>query len=161
MLRAENYSRRGLLLLIGGLLLAAGCAELNRVSVTDLRPGCYCEIEMAVPPNAADGSQHCYMGWVKEVSHDEVVLTNVMEQTNIDYNGSGHRRDMTKQKHDIIHVPLTGVAEIWAEPPPKDKGGAPSGSTAGSASPPAVPSKLPSDGVQPVLPPSDGAARFE
>ena len=74
------------------LLPLAGCAELHRVDINELHPGSYCEIEMVVPPNAADDSHHCYMGTVQEITHDEVVLTEVLETTNIDYNGSGRRR---------------------------------------------------------------------
>jgi hypothetical protein len=146
------------------LLPLVGCAELQRVDVSDLRPGTYCEIEMVVPPNAAEDSHHKYMGWVKDVNHDEVVLTGdgidqkVMEQTNIDYNGKAHA--MTQRKHNLVHVPLTGVVEIWAERS-KTKTGASSGSPAGSAAPPAIATaKLPPDGPKSVMMPGEGAARF-
>src|SRR5580704_2870035 len=148
MLRADISIWRPSLPLIGGLLLmTSGCAELRQVDVSDLRPGTYCEIEMVVPPNAAENSQQCYMGWVQEVTHDEVVLTKVKEQTNIDYSGSGHSHAMTERKHDLVRVPLTGVRQIWAEKHPKSTAAPPGGST----SPPAKP-KLPSDGAHPTAP---------
>ncbi len=133
------------------LLPLVGCAELQRVNVTELHPGSYCEIEMVVPPNAADDSHHCYMGTVQEITHDEVVLTEVLETTNIDYSGSGHRRAPTERKHKVVRVPLTGVVEIWSELP---KGKV---QPSGSAAPPAT-AKLPSEGAHPVMLPNDGAA---
>ncbi len=106
---------------------------------------------MVVPPNAADDSHHKYMGTVQQVTHEEVVLTEVMESTNIDYAGSGHRRALTERKHKVVHVPLTGVVEIWSELP---KGKV---QPVGIASPPAT-AKLPSEGAHPVMLPNDGAA---
>jgi hypothetical protein len=140
------------------LLPLAGCAELRQVDVTDLRPGTYCEIEMTVPPNASEDSHHKYMGWVKEVNHDEVVLTGdgtdqkVMEQTNIDYNGKAHA--MTQRKHDLVHVPLAGVQEIWAEKSPRGSVASPAGSAAPGTA------QLPAAGIQPAVPSNDGAVRF-
>ncbi|MFZ1137121.1 MAG: hypothetical protein WAN69_19380 [Candidatus Korobacteraceae bacterium] len=145
MSRDSHSTGRWSLAVIGGLLLtASGCAELHMVDISDLRPGTYCEIEMVVPPNAAEGSQHCYMGTVQEITHDEVVLTTVMERTNIDYNGSGHTRALTERKHDVVRVPLTGVREIWAEKHPTGTATRPRGSAA-----PAVKPKLPSDSASP------------
>ena len=138
------------------LLPLAGCAELQRVDITELHPGSYCEIEMVVPPNAADDSHHCYMGTVQEITHDEVVLTEVLETTNIDYNGSGRRRAPTEQKHKVVRVPLTGIVEVWTELP-KGKARASSGSPAGSAAP-FTTAKLPSEGAHPVMLPDDSAA---
>ena len=135
------------------LLPLVGCAELQRVDVSELRPGRYCEIEMVVPPNAADDSRHCYMGTVQQVTKDEVVLTEVLETTNIHDNGRRHSTSETK--HKVVRVPLTGVVEIWAElPKGKDQ-------PAGSASPPttaAATPKLPSEGAHPVVVPSDEAS---
>ena len=144
------------------LLPLVGCAELQRVDVSELRPGSYCEIEMVVPPNAADDSHHCYMGTVQEITHDEVVMTEVLETTNIDYSGSGHRRAPTEQKHKVVRVPLTGIVEVWTELP-KGKARASSESPAGSAAP-ADPHCGYSDrqaavrGRAPVILPDDGAA---
>ena len=160
----EGYSiGRPLWALIGGLLLtASGCAELHQVDISDLRPGTYCEIEMVVPPNAAEDSHHKYMGWVKEITHDEVVLTGdgtdqkVLEQTNIDYNGSGHTRALSKRMHDVVHVPLTGVREVWAEKRPKGTAAPPRGSAA-----PAVKPKLPSDTAHPTPQLPDAAPHFD
>jgi hypothetical protein len=161
MLREGNSIGRLPLALIGGLLLTApGCAELHQVDVSDLRPGTYCEIEMVVPPNAAEDSHQKYMGWVKEVNHDEVILTGdgtnqkVMEQTNIDYNGHSHA--MTQRKHDIVRVPLTGVREIWAEKRPKGSAASPRASAAAAVTP-----KLPSDSARPTPQLPDGASHFE
>lgn len=161
MLRESHPIGRRSLALVGGLLLtASGCAELRVVDVSELRPGTYCEIEMVVPPNAAENSHQKYMGWVKEVTHDEVVLTGdgtdqkVMEQTNIDYNGRSHA--MTQRKHDMVRVPLTGVREIWAEKHPKGAAAPPAGSAALAAKP-----KLPSNGAQPTPQLPDAAAHSE
>jgi hypothetical protein len=137
------------------LFLSSGCAELSRVKVTELRPGNYCEIEMAVPPNATDDSHHCYMGTVKEITHEEVVLTDVMEETNIDYGGSAHHRESGRQKRDEVRVPLTGVVEIWAERSSKSK----TAQATGSGSSPAA--KLPSEGAHPVSVPAEGSAHFD
>ena len=60
------------------LLPLVGCAELQRVDVSDLRPGTYCEIEMVVPPNAAEDSHHKYMGWVKETIGKERKINGVI-----------------------------------------------------------------------------------
>jgi hypothetical protein len=107
---------------------------------------------MVVPPNAAEDSQHRYMGWVQEVTHDEVVLTKVMERTNIDYNGSGHTRALTERHHDLVRVPLTGVREIWSEKHANN-----SASPPGGGSSPMKP-KLPSDGAHPTAEVPDAAA---
>jgi len=114
--------------------------RLDPVKVSELRPGCYCEIDMVVPPTAPDGSFDCYKGTVKEISQDEVVLTNVLEESCIEYGANSRRRAPTQQKRDLVRVPLTGVDSIWALPPAKD----------GAAPKPSTPN-LPSSGAQPTL----------
>ena len=118
---------------------------LDPVKVSDLRPGCYCEIDMVVPPVSPDGSFDCFKGTVQEINHDEVVLTNVLEESCIDYGASSHRRQPTQQKRDLVRVPLTGVDTIWALPTAK---------VDTVAKPSSKPStlKLPSSGVQPMSP---------
>ena len=108
---------------------------LESVKVSELRPGCYCEIDMVVPPMAPEGSVHCLNGTVQEINHEEVVLVNVLEESKID-NGlaSTKRRPLTQQKRDLVHVPLMGVSEIWALPASKD---------GLAAKPSAVPSAVP------------------
>ena len=54
---------------------------LESVKVSELRPGDYCEIEMVVPPMASEDSFHCFKGTVKEIHPDEIVLTNVLEES--------------------------------------------------------------------------------
>ncbi len=92
---------------------------LEQVQAAELRPGCYCEIEMVVPPMAPEGSLHCFNGTVKEINDDEIVLAGVLEQSNIDYGLKSRKRPLTQQKRDLVHVPLLGVREIWALPPGK------------------------------------------
>ena len=92
---------------------------LESVKVSELRPGCYCEIEMVIPPTASEGSFDCYKGTVKEVNHDEVVLTDVVEESCIEYGTTSRHRPPTQDKRELVHVPLTGVDEIWALPPAK------------------------------------------
>jgi hypothetical protein len=79
-----------------------------------------------------------------------------MEQTNIDYNGSGRSRAMSQRKHDVVRVPLTGVREIWADKRAKGTTASLSGSAA-----PATKPKLPSDGSHPAAPPPDAAAHAD
>ena len=119
---------------------------LEMVKVSELRPGCYCEIEMVVPPTAPEGSFHCYKGTVREINHDEVVLTDLLEETCLEYGAAAHRRSPTQQKREIVRVPLTGVDTIWALPPAKND------ATASQATKPST-LKLPSSNAQPVLPP--------
>ena len=97
---------------------------LESVKASELRPGGYCEIEMVVPPTASPGSFQCYKGTVKEIGHDEVILTNVLEESCIEYGTTSLRRPPTQQKRDEVRVPLTGVDEIWALPPAKDNAAA-------------------------------------
>jgi len=94
---------------------------LESVKVSELRPGCYCEIEMVVPPLSPEGSFHCFKGTVKEISHDEIVLTDVLEGSCMEYGTTSSRRPFTQEKRDLVRVPLTGIDEIWALPPAKDK----------------------------------------
>jgi len=101
---------------------------------------------MVVPPTAPDDSFDCFKGTVKEINHDEIVLTNVVEESCIDYGGSSHRRQPTQQKRDMVHVPLTGIDTIWAFPPTKDDAAMRPASTLPSP-------KLPSSGAEPKLPP--------
>ncbi|MGO9108867.1 MAG: hypothetical protein ACLP9L_06505 [Thermoguttaceae bacterium] len=120
---------------------------LETVKVSELKPGCYCEIDMVVPPTAPEGSFDCYKGTVKEVNHDEVVLTNVLEESCIAYGTNAPRRPPTQQKRDLVRVPLTGVDAIWALPPAKDGAAAKSPAQQSAL-------KLASSGAQPVLPSS-------
>lgn len=150
-----NRSPLALFRLVVCLILAAGAGcganplglrgpqgPLESVKVTDLRPGSYCEIEMVVPPMSPEGSFHCFNGTVTEINHDEVVLANVLEQSNVEYGLNSRRRPLTQQKRELVRVPLQGVDEIWALPPAK-----------GSAA--AKPSSLPSpSGGADTLPPS-------
>ncbi len=93
---------------------------LESTNVKDLRPGCYCEIEMTLPPMASKDSFHCFKGTVKEINSDEVVLVDVREENYIEYGPNSHQRPPTQQKRDLVRVPLTGVDEIWALPTAKD-----------------------------------------
>jgi len=123
-----------------------GSPLLEKVNVSELRPGCYCEIEMVVPPTAPEGSFHCYKGTVQEINHDEVVLADLLEEICLEYGTTAHRRTPTQQKRKVVRVPLTGVDAIWALPPAKSDA---------TANPSATPStiKLPSSKAQAVLPP--------
>jgi hypothetical protein len=123
---------------------------LDPVKVTDLRPGCYCEIDMTVPPLSPKGSIHSFNGTVQEVNQEEVVMVNVLEQSNIDYNTS-KPRPLTARKRDLVHVPLTGVDTIWGRPP--------ADSNTSVKPPPAAPGGLPPDPGAPPAPPA-GPARF-
>ena len=153
-----NRSPQAVLRLTACLLLAAGsgCGSvfpwfrgedgpLHPVKVAELRPGCYCEIDMNVPPSAVDGSFDCYKGIVKEINHDEVVLSDVVEERCVEFGATAQRRPLKQQNHDLVHVPLTGVASIWALPPAKDAATAKPSSKA-------VDPKLPSSGAQAKLP---------
>ena len=102
--------------------------DLFSTKISELRPGAYCEIEMVVPPTSPEGSYQCYKGTVREVTQNDVVLTNVVEESQIDYSGSGRHREPTEKKHDVIHVPLTGIDEIWALRPKKNDAAPPTGS---------------------------------
>jgi hypothetical protein len=160
MFRPGNRSLQAVFPLAACLLLAAGsgCGArplwfrgkegplLEQVKASELRPGCYCEIEMVVPPASPDGSSHCFKGTVQEVNHDEVVLSDVLEESCVEYGMSSHRRPPTQQKRDVVRVPLLGVDTIWALPPTKEDA---------AAKPPSKPStpKLPSSGAQAALPP--------
>jgi hypothetical protein len=129
-----NRYRQAAFTLAGCLLAAAGSGcglkppwsrsqqgpLLETVKVSELQPGCYCEIDMNVPPTAPEGSFDCYKGTVREINRDEVVLTDVLEESCIDYGTTPHRRPPTQQKRDLVRVPLTGVNAIWALPPAKD-----------------------------------------
>lgn len=119
---------------------------LESVKVSELRPGGYCEIEMFVPPTSPDGSFHCFKGTVKEINHDEVVLSGVLEESCMEYGSTSQRQPPKQQKRDLVHVPLTGVAEIWAFPPKDDAAASP------SAKPPSKPSAGPgpSNSAQPL-----------
>ncbi len=129
-----NRFREAAFCLAGCLLVAAasGCGLkspwsrsqqgplLETVKAAELQPGCYCEIDMNVPPTAPEGSFDCYKGTVKEINHDEVVLTDAVEQSCIEYGTTSRPRPPTQQKRDLVRVPLTGVNAIWALPPAKD-----------------------------------------
>jgi hypothetical protein len=122
---------------------------LEPVKVSELRPGCYCEIDMVVPPIAPNDSFDCFKGTVKEINHDEVVLTNAVEESCIDYGASSHRRQPTQQKRDMVRVPLTGIDTIWALPPAKDNV---------AMKPSTAKLPLPSSGAQPMPPPRAAAS---
>jgi hypothetical protein len=149
----------------GGLLMiVAGCVwqrpdpdhDLYSAKVSELQPGAYCEIEMNVPPTSPENSSHCYKGTVKELTSEEIVLKDVLEETQIDYAGSNRHREPAQEKHAEVRVPLTGVFEIWALRP-KDTAAPPAASGAG----PSVPAKLPSQGAHPVMTATEGAARHD
>jgi hypothetical protein len=123
---------------------------LEPVEASDLQPGCYCEIDMVVPLTALKGSLDCYSGTVREVTHDEIVLADVLEQTRMEYATSSQRPPITRQKRDLVRVPRTGIDTIWALPPARnDAAGRP-------PSPPPQPTAiaLPSNGASAVLPPT-------
>ena len=92
-------------------------------------------------------SFHCYKGTVKEINHDEVVLTDVVEESYIEYGTDSQRSPPVQQKREEVHVPLMGVDTIWALPPSKD-GAGPGRST----KPPSV--SLASSGVNASSPPA-------
>jgi len=141
----------------GTLLHGDPSRDIYPTNASDLRPGSYCEIEMNVPLTATKDSSHCYKGTIKEVTREEVVLTDVLEETQIDLGTSGSSRPPSQTKHDLVHVYLTGVKEIWALRPPKGDAAHP----AGSATAPPAAAKLPSDGAHPTLPAGDEPARFD
>ena len=118
---------------------------LESANISDLRPGRYCEIEMVVPPMSSRDSFHCFKGTIKEIDHDEIVLTDVLEENCIEYGAASRQPPPTQEKRDLVHVPLTGVDEIWALPPAKDEA---------TSKPPLKPSavKLPSSSAQPLPP---------
>ena len=134
MFPSGNRFLQAIFLLTAYLLLVAGsgCSAkplwfrsegkplLERVNVSELRPGCYCEIEMVVPPTAPEGSFHCYKGTIQEINHDEVVLADLLEESCLEYGTTTHRRSPTQQKREVVRVPLTGVDAIWALPPAKN-----------------------------------------
>ena len=121
---------------------------LDQINLAELRPGCYCEIEMVVPLTASEGSFHCYKGTVKEITKEEVVLTGVLDESHVEYSGSGKTRPPTQDKRDVVNVPVTGIKEIWALPL---KSNGPSRPAATSSVPPAKSGqlKLPSYGAHP------------
>ena len=82
---------------------------LESVKVSELRPGGYCEIEMFVPPTSPDGSFHCFKGNVKEINHDEVVLSDVLEVSYMEYGIELRTATAHQQKRALVHVPLAGV----------------------------------------------------
>ena len=131
---------------------------LHPVKVSELRPGGYCEIDMVLPPSAVDGSFDCFKGTVKEINHDEVVLTDVLEEKCVEFGATSQRRPLMQKNRDLVRVPLTGVDTIWALPPPKDDGTA-GPSTKSPSKPSAV--KLPSNGAQPLPPPASSSAKEE
>ena len=105
---------------------------------------------MVVPLTALKGSLDCYSGTVREVTHDEIVLADVLEQTRMEYATSSQRPPITRQKRDLVRVPRTGIDTIWALPPARnDAAGRP-------PSPPPQPTAiaLPSNGASAVLPPT-------
>ena len=138
MLPPGNRSQKMIFRLAACLLLAAaaGCGGgppwfrgqegplLDPVKVSELRPGCYCEIDMVVPPTASDGSFDCFKGTVKEITHDEVVLTSVVEERCVHYGANPHPHPLMQRNRDLVRVPLTGVETIWALPPGKDNAAA-------------------------------------
>ncbi len=97
---------------------------LEPVEASELQPGSYCEIDMVVPLTALRGSIDVISGTVKEVNHDEIVLTNVLEQSRIEYATSSQRPPITRQKRDLVSVPRTGIDTIWALPPAKNNAAA-------------------------------------
>jgi len=88
--------------------------SLDPIKISELRPKRYCEIEMTVPPKSAEGSSQCYKGTVGEVTHDEVILKDVVEVSQVEYGVPRVVQPPIVKKHDTVHVPLTGVTEIWA-----------------------------------------------
>ena len=93
--------------------------DLYPTKASELRPGCYCEIEMILPPNTVEGSSHCYKGVVQSITSDEIVLVNVSEISQIDYSSNGHHHKPTEEKRDLVRVPLTGINVIYAFRPPR------------------------------------------
>jgi hypothetical protein len=124
---------------------------LESVQVAELQPGCYCEIEMVVPLTALRGSFDCYKGTVTEITHDEIVLTDVVEESCIEYATTSQRRPPTRQKRELVRVPRTGIDEIWAWPPAK---------VDAAAKPPSQPpaATLPSSAAHAALPPPAAAS---
>ena len=72
---------------------------LDEVKASDLRPGCYCEIDMVLPPGSPEDSFHCYKGTVKEVNANEVVLTDALEVGCNEYGPAARQRPPTQEKH--------------------------------------------------------------
>lgn len=85
---------------------------LRAVKASELKPGEYCEIDMVVPPTSPTDSYQRYCGIVKNVTHEEVELSDTVEESWIEYGSSVHRRPPSQQKRGNMHVPLTGVEEI-------------------------------------------------
>jgi hypothetical protein len=188
MLRPGNRVRQALFTLAACLLIAAGsgCGArapwstaqeglLEEVDVSELQPGGYCEIDMVVPPLAPEGSGHHFNGTVQEVTHEEIVLVNVLEQTNVDYAVSSRQRPLARKRRDLVRVPRLGIDKIWAYPPGKGAAGAKppvaSNVTLPSVGPqpppvtPAVPAPAvqgsPPDLNRLAAPPPDAPARFD
>jgi hypothetical protein len=168
MLPPADRSVRTVFFLSACLLLAAGSGcgltppwsrveegpWLESVKVSELQPGCYCEIEMVVPLTALRGSFDCFKGTVKEINHDEIVLTDAVEASCIEYATTSQRRPPTQQKRDLVRVPRGGIDQIFAVRPAKENS---------AEKPPLQPSAitLPSSGAHAVLPPLPDAARFD
>jgi hypothetical protein len=102
---------------------------------------------MVLPPLAPKDSVHTFNGTVQEVNHEEIVLVNALEQSNVDYGLSTRQRPLTQVKREMVRVPLLGVAEIWAYPPGK-------GPAASQQAPISSGMRSPSSGTQPPAGPS-------
>jgi hypothetical protein len=107
---------------------------------------------MIVPPVAPEGSGHHFNGTVKEVTREEVVMVNVLEQNNVDYGLSSKQRPLTRQRRDLVRVPLLGVDKIWAYPPGQGGAAAQPAVTAPAVTSPAV--TPPANSGQPPLSPA-------
>jgi hypothetical protein len=120
------------------LLAAAGCSPLlptqrtgnappaDGMPAKNLRPGVYCRIDMVVPPTASADAYHSFVGTVAQVTADDVVLTDAVEENCVDY---GLRRAPSKRERGTVRVPLAGIdgIQIMAPPRPQPSGTSKSG----------------------------------
>jgi hypothetical protein len=83
-----------------------------KATASDLRPGVCCRIEMIVPLTASDDSYRSFTGEVSEVTPEEIVLADALEESCVDYQNSLIRPPVEKKDRGVVRVPLAGVASI-------------------------------------------------
>jgi hypothetical protein len=99
----------------------AGCTTPNVVSNTDsmnkaqnqteIRPGAYCRIDMSVPKGSSQPYLR-YAGRVLEVTDDELVMANAIEESRID-DGKPMRQSVPYlTNRGTMHIPRGEIAAI-------------------------------------------------
>lgn len=134
---------------------------LDEVKASDLQPGCYCEIDMVLPPGSPENSFHCYKGTVKAVNANEVVLTDALEVGYNEYGTAARQRPPTQEKHALVQVPLPGVDKIWAFPPSKANASMPPRMSSPSGALPPGGQSVPSSPTSFSPPPPGVPGRFD